>query len=77
MLLCLVTCLFDLAYFFLPSFSSLIKTCKCIYIYIYIYIYNVHVPSMLIIFEEIKGKYRYKHVVCVDNQIICTCRWRI
>ena len=26
-LLCLVVCLFDLACFFLPSFSSLIKTC--------------------------------------------------
>ena len=33
-LLCLV-CLFDLACFFLPSFSSLIQTCTCIYMYKY------------------------------------------
>ena len=32
MLLCLV-CLFDLACFFLPSFSSLIKTCVIILVY--------------------------------------------
>ena len=27
--LCCLVCLFDLACFFLPSFSSLIKTCTC------------------------------------------------
>ena len=32
-LLCLVVCLT-----FLPSFSSLIKTCKCIHVYMYMYI---------------------------------------
>ena len=43
-LLCLV-CLFDLAFFFLPSFSSLIKTCtffyKCTYTHTHIHIPDV------------------------------------
>ena len=35
-LLCLVVCLYDLAFFFLPSFSSLIKT----YVHVYMYVYT-------------------------------------
>ena len=41
-LLCLV-CLFDLACFFLPSFSSLIKTCtyvQCMYASIHMHLYG-------------------------------------
>ena len=44
-LLCVV-CLFDLACFFLPSFSSLIKTCIIIMIQ-YVHVQNVHVHEQL------------------------------
>ena len=63
MLLCLV-CLFDLACFFLSSFSSLIKTCRCTDYGIY----NVHVDVQTMVF--IMYMYMY---TCMDCGIYCTC----
>ena len=42
-LLCLVVCLFDLACFFLPSFSSLIKTYMnvCIHVYMHVHVHEI------------------------------------
>ena len=46
-LCCIVVCLTLLASFFLPSFSSLIKTCIILYIYIYIICKNYIYMSLL------------------------------
>ena len=54
-MLCLNCCLFDLACFFLPSFSSLIKTCTCYSIHLRDYKCNFK-EITVIISAEITGK---------------------
>ena len=84
-LLCLV-CWFDLACFFLPSFSSLIKTCTYIHtLFIVLCCFALFVGSTLLAsfflpsHLSLKRVYIYTHTVhcvyvsCMYNMMYCEC----
>ena len=73
----LLTCLFDLTCFFLPSFSSLIKTCI-----LYKHVNNVHIIStcvyvLLQVDEDMTAKLDLSHTrfSFMENEKVFTPNW--